>query len=160
MTVYGIDVTISSINSNPFIFIAYSHGNEKALCCGNENYIEKGVNAHNFGKSLFYTNACLVGKELGIHLIEQGCLAFVGYEKESYKYTQPDKKEISKNCDNAGIISFLSDDITIFEAYNQMKNYYTQQINKLEDFKDMVFAGDQDKTYSSLYRAVASAVPE
>jgi hypothetical protein len=145
-----IDMLISQYQLNPFIFIAYSHGNEKALCCGNNYYVEKDVNAHYFVNSLFYTTACSVGKELGAHLIKNGCLAFVGYKNEIHAYKQNDKKEISKNCDNAGIIAFLSDDITISEAYMKMKNYYTQQIDRLNDVRDMLFAGDLVKARESL----------
>jgi hypothetical protein len=127
---------------NPFVFVAYSHGNEKALCCQNNNYIEKDVNAHYFENSLFYTTACSVGKELGLHLIDKGCLAFVGYKSEIYVYKQDEKKQISRNCDNAGIIAFLSENITILEAYTKMKNYYTQEIDRLTNLKDMLFAGE------------------
>jgi len=137
-----IDILIPQYNSNPFIFVAYSHGNEKALYFGNCRYVEKDVNIHNFANSLFYTTACSVGKELGAHLIENGCLAFIGYDETVSAYKLTEKKDISKNCDNAGIIEFLSDDITIWEAYMRMRNYYTQQINKFENLEDMMFAGD------------------
>jgi len=145
-----IDMTIPSYNTNPFIFIAYSHGSEKALCCGNNRYVEKGVNAHHFVNSLFYTTACSVGKELGEHLIGQGCLAFVGYEKTINVYQQDGNIEISRNCDNAGIIAFLSENITIFEAYTKMKKYYTQQIDRLNNIKDIVFAADLVETRDAL----------
>jgi len=137
-----IDMTIPLHNSNPFVFIAYSHGNEKALCCGNNRYVEKDINTHHFTNCLFYTTACSVGKELGKHLIEQGCLAFVGYERIINVYQQDDKKEISRNCDNAGIIAFLSENITIFEAYTKMKSYYTQQIDRLHNIRDILFTAD------------------
>ncbi|MDR2038698.1 MAG: hypothetical protein LBQ60_12310 [Bacteroidales bacterium] len=135
-----IDLKVPTYHPNPFIFIAYSHGNEYALCSQEDNYVEKGANTQHFTNSLFYTTACSAGKELGPHLVEQGCLAFVGYENEINAYKKDEQKEISKNCDNAGIVSFLSEDITIYESYKRMKNYYTQQIDRLEDVKDMMFA--------------------
>lgn len=137
-----IDMIIPQYNSKPFIFVAYSHGNEKALCCGVGRYVEKDVNAHHFANSLFYTTACSVGKELSAHLIENGCLAFIGYDESVSAYKLTEKKEVSKNCDNIGIIEFLSDDITIWEAYMRMKNYYTQQIDKFQKIEDVMFAGD------------------
>jgi hypothetical protein len=113
--------------SNPFIFIAYSHGNEKALCCGNNCYIEKNVNTQ--------------GKELGEDLINKGCLAFIGYKTETIAFLEGSMKEISIKCDNAGIMEYLSNDITIFEAFEKMKNCYTQQIDRvLNDEKFTVFA--------------------
>jgi len=137
-----IDLTIPLYNVNPFIFIAYSHGDEKSLFCEKNSYVEKDVNAHLFTNSLFYTTACSAGKELGRHLVEQGCLTFVGYEKTINKYQKDDKKEISINCDNFGIIAFLLKDITIFEAYFLMKKNYTQQIDRLNNVKDILFAAD------------------
>jgi len=145
-----IDTIIPTYNTRPFIFVAYSHGNEKALCRKNTSYVEKNVNAFHFINSLFYTTACSVGQELGSHLIEMGCLAFVGYTSEVYAYKQSEKKEISKNCDNAGIIAFLSEDISIFEASTKMKKYYTQAIDRLHNFKDMLFAGDLVEARDSL----------
>ena len=145
-----IDITIPSYNTHPFIFIAYSHGNEIALYSGEGCYVEKNMNAHHFRNSLFYTTACSVGKDLGPHLIEQGCLAFVGYKNEIHAYKKEERKEISKKCDNAGIIAFLSDDITVFEAYTRMKDYYTQQIDRQEQVKDMLFAGDLVEARNSL----------
>jgi len=137
-----IDIIIPRYNEHPFVFIAYSHGNETALCCGTERYVEKNINAHHFKNSLFYTTACSVGKELGYHLIANGCVAFVGYKSDIHAFIQNEKKEISKNCDNAGIMAFLSDDITISEACGRMKNYYTQQIDKLYNVDDVLFAGN------------------
>lgn len=145
-----IDLLLPKYNAYPFIFIAYSHGNEKALCCRDNNYVEKDANTHNFTNSLFYTTACSVGKELGEHLISKGCLAFIGYKNSINVYRQDIKNRISMNCDNAGIITFLLDDITIFEAYERMKNFYTQQIDKLYEVKDMLFAADLVETLDAL----------
>ncbi|GHT17014.1 hypothetical protein AGMMS4956_20290 [Bacteroidia bacterium] len=137
-----IDIMIPKYNTNPFVFIAYSHGNEKALCCNANFYVDKNVNARHFVNSLFYTTACSAGKELGSYLVDSGCLAFVGYKNDINVYIKTDKKDISKNCDNAGIVAFLSENITILEACKKMKTYYTQQIDKLENMKDMIFAGE------------------
>ena len=137
-----IDTLISDIKPNPFIFIAYSHGDEKALYCNSNYYIKCDVNTHYFANTIFYTTACLAGKELGENLIANGCLAFVGYNNVTYVFMENSKKEISRNCDNIGIISFLSEDITIFEAFKKMKNYYEQQIDKYNLLKDPIFAGN------------------
>ena len=145
-----IDAVVQSCNANPFVFIAYSHGDENALCCGNYRYVEKDVNALLFARSLFYTTACSAGKKLGVHLIDKGCWAFIGYKNEINVHKQQDKKEISRNCDNAGIMAFLSDNITIHEAYVRMKSYYTQQIDKLNDVKDILFAADLREARDSI----------
>jgi len=123
----------------PFIFIAYSHGNEQALYCGGSNYVEKNINTHLFLNSLFYTTACSAGKKLGDDLIAQGCSVFIGYKKEKYIFPEKAKQEISTLCDNAGIIEFLSNDITIFEAFKKMEDIYTQQIDNLINADDILF---------------------
>jgi len=135
-----IDSLLIKNTPNPFIFIAYSHGNEKALRCGENNYVEKDINTHMFLNSLFYTTACSAGKELGDDLIEQGCSVFIGYKKEKIIFLDEVRREISILCDNTGIIEFLSNDITIYEAFKKMEDIYTQQIDKLIEAYDMVFA--------------------
>jgi hypothetical protein len=145
-----IDILMPQYKPNPFIFIAYSHGNEQALHCENEYYIKKDVNTHHFANSLFYTTACSTGKELGDDLIDKGCLAFIGYRSNTVAFTESSRKEISRNCDNAGIIAFLSDDITIFEAFEKMKNFYAQEINRLNGVKDVLFAGHLVEAMESL----------
>jgi hypothetical protein len=138
-----IDFTIPKYNSKPFIFIAYSHGNESALCCNGNCYVEKDSNTHYFVNSLFYTTACSTGKRLGEDLINKGCLAFIGYGSNiNVYYNQDVRKKTLMNCDNAGIVAFLSDDITIFEAYKKMKSYYSYHIDKLHETKDMLFAAE------------------
>jgi len=136
-----IDSLISKYIPHPFIFIAYSHGNEQVLYCGRSNYVERNINTHLFLNSLFYTNACSAGKELGNDLITQGCLVFIGYKKEKFIFPEEIKRKISILCDNAGIIEFLSNDITIFEAFKKMEDIYTQQIDSLNDADDMLFLG-------------------
>jgi hypothetical protein len=125
---------------NPFIFIAYSHGDKQALYCGKNKYVEKNINTNMFINSLFYTTACSAGKELGDDLIDKGCSVFIGYKKEKFIFPEKVKREISTLCDNAGITEFLSNDITIFEAFKKMEDIYTQQIDNLNNADDMVFA--------------------
>jgi len=145
-----INLSMLKYKPNPFVFIAYSHGNEKALRCRSNSYVEKGVNTHNFAKSLFYTTACLTGKELGNDLIKNGCWAFIGYDSETIAFLEDSKKKISINCDNVGIMVFLTEDITIFDAFNKMKNYYTQQIDKALEFEDILFVANLVKMREAL----------
>jgi len=137
-----IDSLLIKYTPNPFIFIAYSHGNEQALYCRGNNYVEKNINTYIFLNSLFYTTACSVGKELGDDLIDKGCSVFIGYKKEKIIFPEKIKQEISTLCDNAGIIEFLSNDITIYEAFKKMEDIYTQQIDNLINADDMLFAAN------------------
>jgi hypothetical protein len=145
-----IDFIMPQYKPNPFIFIAYSHGNEKELYCENDSYVKKEANTHHFANSLFYTTACSVGKELGEDLIDKGCLAFIGYKRDTVVFIEGLRKDVSRNCDHAGIIAFLADDITIFDAFKKMKNYYAQQIDRLNNVKDRLFAGHLVEAMESL----------
>lgn len=136
-----IDSLLSKITVEPFIFIVYTHGNEKALCCNGANYVSEN-NSHHFKNSLFYSTACLVGKKLAPNLIEHGCKAFIGFTEESQAFEKDDYKEISINCDNAGIKALLSTKITVEQAFDMMKSYYSQQIDKFNEVKDILFAAE------------------
>ena len=145
-----IDSLLIQYLPHPFIFIAYSHGSEWALHCEESRYVEKGVNTDLFRNSLLYTTACSAGKELGNDLINQGCSVFIGYKREINVFSEEAKRKISMLCDNAGIIEFLTNDITIFEAFKKMEDFYTEQIDSLNDAGDMLFAMELVDTRESL----------
>ncbi|WP_321369503.1 hypothetical protein [uncultured Draconibacterium sp.] len=134
-----VDLTVEEINDGSFVFIAYSHGNERYLRSNGGNYIQAGVNTNNFANSLFFTNSCLSGKELGKDLIDNGCISFVGYVEEVYGFLNDEYMAVSINCDNACIKSFFSDTISISLAFERMKKYYTSQIDKYKSL-DPIFA--------------------
>lgn len=47
-----IDVAIPKLNSNPFVFIAYTHGIANGLRCNGNSFVSL-VNSHYFVNSLF-----------------------------------------------------------------------------------------------------------
>lgn len=71
--------------SQKFIAVSYSHGNEFILAGhNNADYIIYGESTHLFKDSIFYTDACYSGKYIGQDMIKtHGCLGFIGY-KETY----------------------------------------------------------------------------
>lgn len=140
-TIAAIGAAIQPYNPQPFVFIAYSHGVKYALRCNGDSYVSAGVNSILFANSLFFTNACLAGKDLGKDLIDNGCITFVGFEEEISAFKADKYKSISIACDNAGLKYFFAQNVTINEAVRAMKQYYTNQIDRLESFKDMAFAG-------------------
>ena len=137
-----IETQIKAINDHPFVFIAYSHGNDTMLYTVDDSrYVVKDVNSHVFVGALFYSNACLIGRDLGQNLVDNGCIAFIGFNEkiEAFKFDQ--YKNISISCDNAALKFFFAQDVTIYDAYKAMKSQYTNQIDRLENFKDMLYAG-------------------
>ncbi len=130
-----IDIELSKIGSNYF-FVAYSHGTPNSLRCGGEAYIQLNQNTEKLKTSFFYANACLTGSKLGKEI---ECLAFVGFSEE-VKFSKL-HYDLFVKCDNAIIKLFFSQDITVIEAYEQALQYYNQQIDKLETFKDTFTKG-------------------
>ncbi len=76
-------ISLKISNTTNFIFLAFSHGTNKALLKnGITPYISTTLNTDKFKESFFYSCACHTGKELGKTLIDKGCASFIGYNKE------------------------------------------------------------------------------
>jgi len=136
-----IEQIVKPFNPKPFVFIAYSHGVDNALRCNNASYVMTEGNTTTFQNSLFYSNACLIGRVLGQNLIDSGCFTFVGFTQEVLAFKFYNYKKTSIDCDNSGLKYFFSmPDVTIGQSVEAMKNYYTSQIDKLNNFKDIIFA--------------------
>lgn len=136
------DDIISLTPENPFIFIAYTHGNSGALRCNGADFVSS-QNSSNFVDSFFYSTACLTGEKLAQQLIDDGCKAFIGYRKESMAFGSDHYKTIFINCDNSGIKALLDgSNVTIESAYEKMKKYITQQIDRLINIKDVMVASE------------------
>lgn len=138
-------------NGEAFIFVAYSHGTEdgKSLIAEGEKYIVTGENTQNFKNALFYTNACAVGAVLGKKWLNNEFGAFIGYN-ESVRILLG-FKEISLELDNFGIIYFLTEECTIYEAFLKMEDKYIERIQKMrKDWKEALFVADLEDAKNSL----------
>lgn len=138
----NVDSQLQQLEAFKFIFIAYSHGSDSELVANRIAYVKSGHNSSKFTNALFYTNACSSGKNLGKKLVAEGCSAFIGYAEEinvSITYRQA-----FINCDNSGLFFFFGEDVSIFEAFEKMKNYFTHQADKLPPFDraELIYARD------------------
>lgn len=133
-----IEITLpQKVENKPFIFIAYTHGNEKALISQGSQYVY-GENAHVFNGSLMYSMACLTGKTLGGLLIENGCRSFIGYTESSMAFLGEGYKEITIKCELSGLNCFFNSGLTIKESFVKMKSYYEYQIDQLSLCADVL----------------------
>lgn len=129
-----IELKINEIkDSKEFCFVAYSHGSRNAVICTGEAYVKANENTHLFNNSLFYSNACLCGRELKVDLIQNGCKAFIG-SKDEIKVLLLDPN-LSAKLDNYALMVFIETDKTIHEAYNSMLNHYDYEIDKLNELE-------------------------
>ena len=126
-TEVGINQKLNSLNGGSFIFIAISHGNEDELW-SHEVYISSN-NANKFNNSFVYSTACLTGKKLANILLENGAVAFIGYNDTIL--IPLDYSNLFYTCENFGIKSFVNNEETIEVCYNKLKENYTSQIDLL-----------------------------
>lgn len=130
-----INKATTKYNSKPFVYIAYSHGNQNEFRCNGMPYI-CSLNVKYFTNSFLYSTACHTGKKIAYDLIDKGCITFVGYKETSHAFLKEEYRRISINCDNYALKMFLLMDVTIEEAVNSMKRYITQHIDRLDEFKE------------------------
>jgi hypothetical protein len=128
-----IGSTILQLNSNPFVFIAYTHGIEDGLRCNGNSFVSVD-NCDQFINSLFYSTACLIGKKLAPQLIDKGCKAFVGFREESEVFENATYRQTFIECDNFALKMFMISDTSIGQSFEAMKNHYTNKIDRLMEF--------------------------
>ncbi|GHT57595.1 hypothetical protein AGMMS50239_00190 [Bacteroidia bacterium] len=128
-----IDVRIPQLNSNPFIFIAYTHGIEDGLRCSGDSFVST-ANSHHFTNSLFYSTACLAGRKLAPDLINKGCKAFIGYMEESEVFKNAIYKQTFIECDNYALkMLLIVPEATVETSFVAMKNHFTNKIDRLQE---------------------------
>jgi hypothetical protein len=144
------------------VYVCYSHGNTEQLISNSSSYIDKDT-VSSLKKTLFYTNACSCGANLGVQLVRDSKIdTFVGYNEEIDVVLE--YKDYCIKCDNAALQQFLAHpNKTIKECVRISKQYYTQVIDKLLENNDplaascfvaareaLVLLGDEDLTYNSI----------
>ncbi len=137
-SINGLDCNETNIQAataeiKPFIFIGLSHGSASQLGTSNDIYVDSSNIAH-FKDSLFYSTACSTALDLGKKLISVDCMCYVGYSKDTYA-TYDDYHSVYIECENYCIKEFLNPLKSIQTAYNEMLDYFDEQI-------DLLFAKD------------------
>lgn len=135
-----LDISLQSLKDVPFIWAAFTHGDENSITIANVPFVEVGNDNSLFKDSFFYTNSCSSGLNLGQDLIDQNCRVFIGYNKKVYAFKN-EYADTSLKCDTIGLTSFLTEDITAFEAYLKINQLYTQESRKLQNIGDILSAG-------------------
>lgn len=88
-----------------YVFSAFSHGDDNALLCGKERYVEVDDNVKNFYGSVFYTFACRTANGIGKEFSEASVLGYFGYKRPVWVvYGQED---IFVECATKGLVSYI-----------------------------------------------------
>jgi len=143
-----IDLFIPQINNNNFLFIVYSHGKPNCLTANGNSFIDLDFNVHHFINSFFYSMSCHAGENLGFSLVDNKCHAFIGYNDIAW-VLDGDYSNLCMDCDNYGIKKFISGSI-ISDAFEQMKNNFSTQIDFLEQKGEIIYAAYLRKNRDSL----------
>jgi hypothetical protein len=120
-----LGLKVEFYTEDKFIFTAYSHGDENRLT-STETYLSTNSNLQPYKNTLFYTFSCLTGVTLGKKLIENGCLAFVGYKIEACIITR--NEDIFIECSNFGLKQFILGE-NIGDSLKQMKDKHSELID-------------------------------
>lgn len=121
-----INETIQGIN-NTFAFSAFSHGTNRALICGTNEYISTTENNYHFESALFYSFACLCGNELKDELVRNRVGCFWGYQSEVNFC--PEIPEFV-DCATIGLKSFFNGE-NLREAKDATNTCYDTAISNL-----------------------------
>jgi hypothetical protein len=91
--------------ADEYVFSAFSHGDDNALLCGKERYVEADDNVKNFYSSVFYTFACLTANGIGKEFREAYVQGYFGYKRPAWVvYAQ---EEMFVECATKGLVSYI-----------------------------------------------------
>lgn len=107
--------------ADEYVFSAFSHGNDNALSCGKENYVEMGDNVKNFYSSVFYTFACETANGIGKEFSEAYVLGYFGYNKPAWVVFA--QEELFVECATKGLVSYIEGKTLRQCAYDMIAAY-------------------------------------
>lgn len=110
-----------------YVFSAFSHGDDNALVCGKEHYVESGDNVMNFYSSVFYTFACLTANGIGKEFREAYVLGYFGYKRRAWVVLS--QEELFVECATKGLVSYIEGK-TLRECAEDLIAAYNSSLKK------------------------------
>ncbi len=136
----NVNSAVLALNTNPFLFVALSHGDQNGICLLTDNDVfVSDNNAMNFGNSFFYTTACNVASVLRISLLANNCKCFVGCVWSSLA-TFDDFYDVYIDCENFALREFLNTTKTIQQTFEEMMLRFDGMIDKYSNDGEVLFA--------------------
>lgn len=135
----NLQLKADTVNDKAFLFISYTHGSETALLKnGIAPFISDSINVTCLKNSFSYCFACNAGKKLGQALIDNGAIAFVGFNDEVKIQKFFNAFHCFIDCATSGIIFFFNGD-DLANSIRKMKAKYTDYLDQFY-LKDMLTA--------------------
>ncbi|RLD61986.1 MAG: hypothetical protein DRJ05_01365 [Bacteroidetes bacterium] len=135
----AVPMNANAINSNPFLFVSYTHGSENELLKnGNNPFLSIDNNVDSLKNSFAYCYACKAGRNLGKEFCANGSLCFIGYKEDVTVQKFFGAEDAFIECAVCGIEALVEGNTT-GQALIRMKEKYTECI---DDFylRDMLTA--------------------
>lgn len=135
----AVPMAANSINSNPFLFVSYTHGSEDELLkSGTVSFLSTNSDGNVLKNSIAYCYACEAGKNFGKEICENGTLCFIGYKDIVAVQKFFGAEDAFIECAVCGIKVLLAGNTT-GEAFTAIKEKHTEYI---DDFysRDMLTA--------------------
>ena len=130
-----INNLLTSFNQNPSVFVGISHGNEDEMVMNNCGAYVNSTNAHNFVNSLVFSATCRSAINLGPLLLSNGCNSFIGFIDDALA-TYEEFYHLYTACENYCIKEFLNTEKSLQTTFDEMMDYFDNQINLLFDGND------------------------
>lgn len=143
----SVDNYIRDFEQAPFICVTYSHGDNESIAVGGNSYINT-QNSYLFAETLFYACSCRTANILGIHLRNQGCKVFMGFNS-TITSVNNETDSVFQDCENAFIHHFLTTDSTIQESLSYMYRKYADSRSFLLENYDTFVASILDSNLSA-----------
>jgi len=135
----AVPMNAKSINSNPFLFVSYTHGSENELLKnGNTPFLSTTYEVVALQNSIAYCYACKAGKNFGKEICENGALCFIGYKENITVQKYFGAEDAFIECAVCGIKTLIEGNTT-GEVFSSMKEKYTECIDVFY-LKDMITA--------------------
>jgi len=134
----SVGLKLEEVKEQTFIFAAFCHGTKLSLNGIRRPFLKIGENSSLLKNSLVYTNACSTGQKFGREVIDEGAIAFFGYDKEVDSLIAEEFLPLSVRCDVYALHLFLHDNRTLKDAKNAAKTFFTAKSREV--FKGNPFA--------------------
>lgn len=166
----SVGLKLEEINDDAFILSAFCHGTKLSLNGLGRPFLKLKENSNLLKNGLVYTNACSAGQDFGRTIINEGVIAFVGYDREVDSLISEELLPISIRCDVYALHLFLHKNNTLRDAEISAKKFITAKSREILKNGDrfaaaklianrdaMIIHGNDQITFNELFQIDANS---